>query len=75
MQQPKSPTPEPPIPLFESERNDGLVENVAQDGAIIASFNNTRQSDGQLKVVQMTKANIHSIFQIATKNEERGRIF
>lgn len=75
MQQPKSPTPEPPIPLFESQRDDDFVENVAQDGAVIATFDNTRQSDGQLKVVQMTKTNIHGIFQITTKNEERGRIF
>jgi hypothetical protein len=75
VQQPKSPTPEPSVTLFESQRDDGLVENVAQDRAVIATFNNTRQSDGQLKVIQITKANIHGIFQITTKDKERGRIF
>jgi hypothetical protein len=75
VQQPECPAPEPPVPFFESQRDNILIKNIAQDRAVISSLYDTRQSDGKLEVIQVTKAYIHSIFQATTKDEERGRVF
>ncbi len=75
MQQPEGPAPEPPVPLFESQRYNILIENITQDRAVILSLNDARQSDSKLEVIQMTKADIHSIFQATAKDEKCSRVF
>jgi hypothetical protein len=75
MQQPESPAPKPPVPFFKRQRDDGLIENVVQDRAVIPSFDNTRQSNGQLKIVQVTKTDSYGILQASTKDEESSGIF
>ena len=75
VQQPERPAPEPPVAFLESQRDDSLIENITQDWTIVSPFYHTRQSHCKLDVIQMTEADVHSIFQAISKDEECGRVF
>ena len=69
LEHPERPAGEPAEALLEREREDGLLEDRAQDGPVV-TFVRARDGDRELEVVELTEADAHGVLEAVAEDEE-----
>lgn len=69
VERPECPGPEPAVSAMEGDRNNSALKNASEDRTVVA-LDNTRECDGELPVVELTKADVHSVLKAASKEKE-----
>lgn len=72
-EKPECPVCKVSVPILESQRDDGSIQDVAQDRSIII-FDDSGERDGQLPISDVPQTDVYSILEAGTQEEERRSI-